>query len=148
MSRIPFKSVVFLAALLLPGACSPTVTTHGNLLSQHKLEQIKPMVSTRADVETTWGPPTTVAPFDNNTWYYIGETDSQEGVFEPEVEKRQMIKVTFDTEDHVTEVALLDNKKARDLEFVDRTTPTAGKEYTVVQQFVGNLGKFNKNKKP
>jgi outer membrane protein assembly factor BamE (lipoprotein component of BamABCDE complex) len=142
-----FIAAFALAALLLSAACSPIVTTRGNLLSKNKIAQIQPAASTKADVESFWGPPTTVASFDPNIWYYIGETTTQSGIFEPEVEKRQVIRVTFDETDKVAEVALLDNKLARDIEFVDRKTQTAGKEYTVVQQFIGNLGKFNKEKK-
>lgn len=127
-------------------ACTPTVTTHGNMLSPSKIEQVR-VGSNRADVESYWGPPTTVAAFDNNTWYYIGETDSQEGVFAPEVKKRQMIRVTFDATDHVTDVHMLDNKEAKNVNFVSRTTPTAGKQYTAAQQFIGDIGKFNKDDK-
>lgn len=125
--------------------CTPNVQTHGNLLSQSKIKQITAGTSTRTDVQSYWGPPTTIAPFDNNTWYYIGETDSQEGVFAPEVEKRQMIKVTFDATDHVTDVAMIDNKLGKTVSIVSRTTPTAGKQYTAAQQFIGDLGKFNKS---
>ncbi len=137
------------AALLALGlsACTPNVATHGNMLSQSKLKQITAGNSTRADVESYWGPPTTVAPFDNNTWYYIGETDTQEGVFAPKLDKRQMIKVTFDATDHVTGVTVLDNKLAQNVEFQSRVTPTAGKQYTAAQQFIGDLGKFNKDDK-
>jgi outer membrane protein assembly factor BamE (lipoprotein component of BamABCDE complex) len=138
-----------LAGLLLLPACSPIITTHGNMLPESKLKQVTPNVSTRADVMSYWGPPTTVSAFDNNTWYYIGETDSHKGVFAPEVEKRQMIKVTFDTDDKVTGVSIVDNKLAKNVDFVPRKTPTAGKEYTAAQQFIGDLGKFNKSdKKP
>jgi outer membrane protein assembly factor BamE (lipoprotein component of BamABCDE complex) len=91
--------------------------------------------------------PTAVAPFDPKIWYYIGEVDSQQGIFAPEVEKRELIKVTFDDMDTVTEVASVDPKLAQNVKIVERKTQTAGKEYTAVQQFVGNMGKFNKAKK-
>lgn len=146
---MPLRSLVAAAVLaaLLSAGCSPIVTTRGNLLSKNKIEKIQPMASTKADVQSFWGPPTTVASFDPNVWYYIGETTSQAGIFEPEVEKRQVLRVTFDETETVTEVALLDNKQAREIDFVDRKTQTAGKEYTVLQQFIGNLGKFNKEKR-
>jgi outer membrane protein assembly factor BamE (lipoprotein component of BamABCDE complex) len=147
-----FSSVttaLVLAGLLLLPACKPIVATHGNMLSESKIKQVTPNVSTRADVVSYWGPPTTVSAFDNNTWYYIGETNSHKGVFAPEVEKRQMIKVTFDADDKVSGVSIVDNKQAKNVDFVSRKTPTAGKEFTAAQQFIGDLGKFNKSdKKP
>lgn len=136
-------------ACLIPlavASCAPTVRTTGNLLSETKLAKIQPAVSTRHDVEQTWGPPTTVAPFDPNVWYYIGETTAQQGVFEPEVQKRQMVRVTFGPDDIVSELAALDPANGREIAIVDRKTPTAGKEFTAFQQFIGNLGKFNTEK--
>ena len=91
------------------------------------------------------GPPTTVPAFDPNTWYYAGETTSQKGIFEPEVTARQVVKVLFGPDDVVTEVTVMDPKLAQNIDPVDRKTPTAGKEFTAFQQFVGNIGKFNPN---
>ena len=141
-SRLPLLSAIALA-LLVTAACTPQVATRGNLLSENKIKLIQPASSSRADVQQQWGPPTTVAPFDNNIWYYIGETTEQKGIFEPEVTKRQMIRVTFAADDSVEQIAALDPKDGREIAFVDRKTSTAGKEFTAFQQFVGNLGKFN-----
>jgi outer membrane protein assembly factor BamE (lipoprotein component of BamABCDE complex) len=139
-------TIAVLAALAL-AACSPTVVTRGNLISQTKFQQIQANVSKRDDVMKAWGPPTTVSTFSPNTWYYIGETTSQKGIYAPEVLKRRLIRVQFDSADNdtVLEVAELDPKQARDIHLVSRTTPNAGKEFTAVQQFVGNLGKYNSN---
>jgi len=140
-----FISIVLVSAVLTLAACAPTIVSRGNLISPSKYQQIQPQKSTRADVVQSWGPPTATSPFDPNIWYYIGETTSQKGIFAPEVEKRQMIRVKFSAtnNDTVLEVAELDPKLGRDVQLVSRTTPTAGKEYTAVQQFVGNLGKYN-----
>lgn len=140
--RIPLLSAIALS-VLVTASCTPIVATRGNLLSETKLAQVQPATSTRADVQQLWGPPTTVAPFDNSIWYYIGETTAQKGIFEPEVTKRQMVRVTFAADDTVEQIAAIDPKDGREIAFVDRKTSTAGKEFTAFQQFVGNLGKFN-----
>lgn len=139
------KPILFLLLALSTAACTPLVSTHGNMLSQTTIAEIQPTVSTRADVQSKWGPPTTMSNFDPNTWYYIGETDSRKGIFEAEVQKRQMIKVTFGADDIVTEVAMIDPALGKEIEFADRKTPSAGKEFTVFQQAIGNIGKFNPN---
>lgn len=119
------------------------MTNYGYDLTQSKLEQIVPMESSRADVAQQWGPPSTVSPFNPNIWYYIGETDSQRGIFAPKVEKRQLIKVVFNDEDLVASVSQMDPERGRDIDIVERRTPTAGKEFNALQQFVGNLGRYN-----
>lgn len=139
----PFKCASAAFLLLLTAGCTPTVATRGNMISDVKLQKIQPVISSRADVEQAWGPPTSVAPFDQNVWYYIGETTAQEGIFAPEVEKRRMIRVSFDQSDMVTEISEISPDQGRDIAVVERKTPTAGKEFTVLQQFVGNIGKYN-----
>lgn len=140
-----FRIALFAAFLPCLCACAPTITTHGNMLPPHKLEKVEPGITSRAELEQNWGPPSAVSPFDNKTWYYIGETDSQKGIFPHEVEKRQIIKVTFDDSDLVTAATNVDPKQGQDIDIVSRKTPAAGKEYTAVQQFIGNLGRFNKS---
>jgi len=151
MFKMYFAPALFVMAVVMGifmlSACSPTITAHGSFISPSKREQVTALTSTRADVQTLWGPPTAVAPFDPKIWYYIGEVSSQQGIFAPEVEKRELIKVTFDDMDTVTEVAAIDPKLAQEIDLVERKTQTAGKEYTAIQQFVGNMGKFNKAKK-
>lgn len=131
---------------LLAAACSPTVATRGNMISPAKFGQVQAEKSTRADVVLAWGPPTAESPFDPNTWYYIGETTAQKGIYAPEVVTRRMVRVKFDParNDLVTEVADLDPALAKNIDPVSRTTPTAGREFTALQQFVGNIGKYNK----
>ncbi len=147
------KNILFsliVAVTLGLGACSPMITNHGNMLKQAQLDEIKPETSTRMDVADKWGPPSTVSAFDPNIWYYIGETDSRKGIFPDKVEERKIIKVVFNGDDTVKDVSAVDPKLAENIEPSEDRTPTAGREFTAFQQFVGNLGKFNKSgsKKP
>jgi len=137
-------------ALLSPlflslGACTPTVVTRGNLLSDTQLQKVQPQKSTRADVMQAWGPPTVAPLFDTNTWYYIGERTSQKGVFAPEVENRRLVRIKFSPANNDTVVAVddLDPKLAENITPVSQTTPAAGKDFTFMQQFIGNIGKYN-----
>jgi outer membrane protein assembly factor BamE (lipoprotein component of BamABCDE complex) len=143
------KKLYLLISVLSLLGCTPIVATRGNLINETKFVKVEPNKSTRADVVQFWGPPTSVSSFDQNTWYYIGETTSQKGIFAAEVEKRRIIEVKFNPKnnDTVVTVADLDPRQAKDIQLVSRTTPTAGKEFTALQQFVGNIGKYNTDKK-
>jgi outer membrane protein assembly factor BamE (lipoprotein component of BamABCDE complex) len=149
MKRTPFKNIILLAGAALlaaqVAACTPRIENRGNFLSKGQIAQLNPEGALRADVQRVWGPPSAVSPFDEKTWYYIGEVTSQKGIFATEVEQRQVVKVTFDTDEAVSEIALIDPKDAQNIDYVSRRTPTAGREFTAFQQFVGNLGRFNQN---
>jgi outer membrane protein assembly factor BamE (lipoprotein component of BamABCDE complex) len=138
--------------LLVLAACTPTVATRGNLLTDNQFQQVQAQKSTRADVMQAWGPPTIAPLFEPDTWYYIGERTTQKGIFAPEVEKRRLVRVKFSAanNDTVVEVADLDPKLAENISPVSQTTPAAGKDFTFMQQFIGNIGKYNPStdKKP
>jgi outer membrane protein assembly factor BamE (lipoprotein component of BamABCDE complex) len=138
-----FRLTSALLFVAIVSACTPTVATRGNLLPESKLALVQPASSSKADVERLWGSPSIAPAFDNAVWYYIGETTSQKGIYEAELKKRQIIKVTFDSSDMVASIEKVDPNSAREIEFVERKTPTAGKEFTALQQAIGNLGKFN-----
>ncbi len=137
-----FTGLLF-CALLLP-ACTPARNTHGNLISDVRFAQVRPYETTRYELRQIWGPPTVVAPFSGGeTWYYIGQQTEVMGIFKKEVVENRIIRVDFDTMETVIEVAELDPEQAVEITPVSRRTPTAGKEFTVLQQLVGNLGRFN-----
>ena len=124
-------------------ACTPIVETRGHMLSESKRAKIQPIISARADVSQEWGPPSAASILDPNTWYYVGETTEQTALFAPEVTKRSLIRVRFDDNDIVTDITEIDPALAQDIKPIARKTATAGKEFTALQQFIGNLGKFN-----
>ncbi len=140
MISVSCMAVIFTFAIT---ACAPTVATRGNLVADSKLEQIKPYYATKYDVQDRLGPPSAVAPFEENTWYYIGSTSETMGIFKEEVIKQRILAVKFDEYDTVMEITELDPNKAQEFEIVERKTPTAGKDFTFIQQLVGNVGRFN-----
>lgn len=128
--------------LLLGSACAPVQANRGNYLRNEKLALAEPSVATKADITRAFGPPTTVATFDENIWYYIGEQTETMGMFETEVKERRIVALQFDENGVLQDIREIDPAQGQSVEFVDRTTPNAGKEFTVIQQLVGNIGRF------
>lgn len=123
-------------------ACSPTLAQRGNMLQNYQIEQVVPTVHTRSDILRLLGSPTTTAPFDENTWYYIGQETEKRGILDPEVIAERIVVVQFDQDGIVQQVK--DQDTARLDVPIDRArTPTHGNEVTAIQQMLGNLGKFN-----
>lgn len=142
MKRI-FPIAACLALLLPPlAACAPTKSVHGNLVADEDVAQIKAGESARSDVLRLLGSPTTVAPFDENTWFYIGQRAEKHGIFDPQVTDERVLTVKFDTNGTVVAVTE-DRDRPQDIPLIRRHTPTYGTETSPVQEFFGNLGKFN-----
>lgn len=137
------RLLLSLLGLLVLVACTPTQSTRGNIVEDFRLKEITPGVSNRTNVLRSLGSPTTVAPFDDNTWYYIGQKMEKKGVFDPEVVEEKVIVVAFDEKGIVQTIDTVDNERL-DVPTVRRKTHTGGNEVTVMEQLLGNVGRFNR----
>lgn len=142
MKNLKILACAALTATIVSG-CTPTHNTRGNLLQDYQLTEIVPGEDTRTEVLRKLGSPTTMAPFDDNVWYYLGQETEKRGILDPEVTNERIVAVVFNDAGVVQEVQDIDNERI-DLPYVRRKTPTTGNEVTFMQQFLGNLGKFNK----
>lgn len=139
--------LALLLGLVFLAGCTPARNTHGNLVSDIRYNQVRPYETTRYELRQIWGPPTAVAPFTGgDTWYYIGQKSEVMGIFKEEITDRRIIRVDFDDAGTVVQLAELDPEAGQEVDPVNRQTPTAGKEFTILQQLVGNLGRFNKSR--
>jgi outer membrane protein assembly factor BamE (lipoprotein component of BamABCDE complex) len=130
-------------SLFALSACEPITATRGNFLDEYQMKLVQPGVDTRDDVVRKIGSPTTVAPFDPNVWYYLGQKTEKHSILDPKIVDEKIVVVTFGSDGMVD--TLKERRDGREeVPLVDRTTPTAGNEYTFLQQMLGNLGKFNK----
>ncbi len=141
MNRFIILSGFLLAAAAL-SACTPTEATRGNIVEDYRIAEVVPGISTRQNVLQSMGSPSTQAPFDDNVWYYIGQKTEKRGILDPKVIDKKVIVVSFDEQGIVQAV---DNVTADaiDVPHVRRKTPTSGNEMSVMQQLLGNVGRFN-----
>lgn len=144
MHRYFYHTGSCLVLALFVAACTPTVAQRGNMVDDERLQQLKIGTSTRSDVLGLFGTPTTQGTFDDRTWYYIGQHVEQTGVFAPDITEQRVVKLVFDpATGTLRDMKVLGKDDARDVSMIDRETPTKGKELTVIQQMLGNLGKFS-----
>jgi outer membrane protein assembly factor BamE (lipoprotein component of BamABCDE complex) len=148
MSRLPCRLAFVVAAALLVaplGACHPTVSARGNLPTADQLSQIKPGVTDKASVTALLGSPSSVASFDDTTWYYISQKSEELAFFKPEARDPEVVAVVFDKDGVVKDVHKTSSKAPHAIDPVARTTPAPGKELSFIEQLIGNFGKFNTN---
>ena len=139
-----FARLVLAAGLALTVvACTPVVATRGNLIDDDRFAQIAVGRSTANDVANLFGSPTTVSTFDQRTWYYIGQRTEKVAFFDPDIVERRVVRVEFTETGIVSRVDDLDLDDAQTVELVERETPTLGRRLTVLEQLLGNFGRFN-----
>lgn len=137
------NTILFIAVSATLAACSPTIAERGNMLEDYQMKAVQPGVSTRSDVLRLLGSPTTEAAFDSNLWYYIGQETSKRGILDPEVTKERVVTVKFGEDGTVAYIQEMPKGSGLDIPIERSKTKTKGNDFTIMQQFLGNLGKFN-----
>jgi outer membrane protein assembly factor BamE (lipoprotein component of BamABCDE complex) len=138
-----FTILSLIVLLAFTGGCTPVTATRGNMLEDYQVASVSPGVDTKAEVMRKLGSPTTMAPFDDNTWYYLGQRTEKRAVLDPKITEERVYKATFNTAGILQTLEPVNNQR-EDVSMVSRTTPTGGNDITAVQQLLGNLGRFNK----
>ncbi len=129
-------------AALLAGGCTSEVNLRGNAPEAEQIALIQPGAQSREQVIQLLGSPTTVGTFDKNVIYYISQRTRTVTFHAPEVLSRQVVEIEFDKNDRVAAVKTYDLKDGKKIKVVERTTPTPGRQFSVIQQLLGNLGRF------
>ena len=135
----PITAIVVVMALAI-ASCAPAVDLRGHVPNPEALALIKPGQQTRDQVFDMLGSPTAIGTFEDSRWYYITRKTEQLAFYDAELIEAKIVVVEFDTAGFVKEVSQLSNDEAREIDPVDRTTPTKGRELSFFQQLLGNVG--------
>jgi outer membrane protein assembly factor BamE (lipoprotein component of BamABCDE complex) len=124
------------------GACAQDIHVRGNIPDTEVISKISPGVHSRIDIQSLLGSPSTISTFQDSKWYYIGQKSTLFAFFEPEVLERTVLMVSFDETGMVETTRTYALADGQPIDPVDRITPTEGRELSIIQQLLGNLGKF------
>ncbi len=145
--RSPFRTRSFIAAVAIVGiaglsACSPRVAQRGAMPDIDAIAAIVPNKTTKSEVERSLGSPSSINMYGEETWMYVGETTETIAFFERDVNERSVLLVSFRDDGVVKDVLQHGLDAARNIEPVERETPTVGKDMTVIEQMMGNVNRF------
>lgn len=139
--RLISQAAVVVVSAIVVG-CSPRVGVHGNSPDTSMILEIVPGTHTRLDVQQILGSPSSVSLYGEEIWFYIGDRIETLAFLEPDVTERQVVQVRFGPDGVVESVDSFGKERSREIEIVERTTPTRGNEITIVDQILGNIGRF------
>jgi len=129
------------AAVLSVGGCIGETQHRGYVVNELALEQV-PVGASREQVLIALGTPSTTADFGGEVFYYISQTASRPVAFlNPRVTDQRVLAVYFDENQQVARLANYGLQDGRVFDFVSRTTPTAGKDFSFVSQLLNAAGR-------
>jgi len=128
--------------LLATGACTPISTYSGFQAIDARPTDVKVGDDTKSTVMAKLGTPSATSTFDPNTWFYISQLTDKVAFYKPRVAMRNVVAINFnkDTE-QVASVNTYTLKDGKVIAFNGRETPTRGRELTILEQILGNVGR-------
>jgi outer membrane protein assembly factor BamE (lipoprotein component of BamABCDE complex) len=129
-------------AVLALAACTNPVDQHGNLPEADKVAEIKAGSTDKATVTQLLGSPSSVAAFDDDTWYYISQKVRPMAIVPAERVDQQVVVIAFDEKGIVRDVERRTLADGETIQPNPDATPAPGREFSLLEQLIGNFGKF------
>ncbi len=131
-----------LVMVALSSGCTKDVYTRGNLPPPDAIAQLSVGEQTQQDVRNLLGTPAATAIFDDGTWYYISGHTTQYAFYPNYELDRTVYVIAFDERGILKDVRKLGLEDGRSVAIASRETPTKGREYGVLEQLLGNIGRI------
>ncbi|MGB3457649.1 MAG: outer membrane protein assembly factor BamE [Litorimonas sp.] len=127
--------------------CNPILRTHGYVpTADSKPQEINPNSDTKASVLAALGSPSVEGTFDEDvdadTWYYINQVRERYAYLRPQIQEQSVTAISFNADGQVVRVAEYGIEDRRIVNYVDRETPTRGRELSVLEQVFGTIGRI------
>ena len=149
MAYFRVLGVVAVAFLLtLTQACIETTEESGYNFRQKNLDNAELHGMERRQIYAHLGSPSFISAVDEEKWYYLGSETARKSVFDPKIKKMQTLELVFDAEGKVKSWREYDQSDVREVSFKDDNTPTAGHTVGVLEQLIGNIGRFSSGPQP
>ncbi len=142
-----YKFILLIVTTFCLSSCVVNVKDHGYDREQNNFSQLKINQSTKEDVLNTVGSPSTTGTFNNNSWYYVSVKTKKISVLNPEVTEHLVTKLTFDNNEVLSDISVVDSKNKKSLKFNESASPIKGHTSGPIRDFFYNVGRYNKNEK-
>jgi outer membrane protein assembly factor BamE (lipoprotein component of BamABCDE complex) len=146
MTSTFLKPICFALAAVSLMACNPVLRTHGYVPTKDKPQAVNPETDTKASVLARLGNPSVKSTFDEDidedVWFYMNTVRQRYAYLRPQIEERSITAISFNEDGKVITVAEYGIEDGQYVNYVDRETPTRGRELSVLEQVFGTIGRL------
>ena len=142
-SAFALRAAMAAALLGSAAACAPVVGQNGFQAIDAKPADVVAGTDTKETVLARLGSPSTTSTFEPDTvWYYMTQMTERYTYNKPQVSQRTVTEITFNkADDKVASVRTLSLADGRQIAMERRETPTRGRQLTILEQLLGNVGR-------
>ncbi len=120
-------------------SCESKTATHGNSIDQATLDKIRIGESTRNDLLAIFGKPSFNGAFNSGKIYYVSQFMVEPAGGIKQTETRQIVAFTFNEDNIVSMIDLIDETSGKSVVYLDDKTPTPGDNFGMLDQVFSNL---------
>ncbi|WP_409433904.1 outer membrane protein assembly factor BamE [Litorimonas sp. RW-G-Af-16] len=147
MTHTVLKIMMIAGFATVMAGCNPVLRTHGYVpTDEAKPQEVNPETDTKATVLARLGNPSVKSTFDEDldedVWFYMRSVRQRYAYLRPKIEERSITAITFNEDGQVQKVAEYGIEDGRYVNYVDRKTPTRGRELSVLEQVFGTIGRL------
>lgn len=141
-----FKVLPIIIIGLALSACNPVLRTHGYIPTEEKPQAVNAETDTKSSVLARLGNPSIKSTFDEDleedVWYYMNSVRQRYAYLRPQLESRTITAISFNEDGQVQKVAEYGLEDGVFVNYVDRKTPTRGRELSALEQIFGTIGRI------
>ena len=119
--------------------CGERISEHGHVINQAEMDTIKIGQTNRADIIDMLGRPSFEGAFDSRKIYYSSQIMELQVAGINKTKSRVIYAFSFDTNNNLQKIDLIDEKSSLDVAHIDAKTPTPGDTFTAIEQIFLNL---------
>ena len=141
-----FKTTALIVLLTLSG-CVKEYYNHGYSFDSDSISSIAVGKSSYDDVIDALGSPTSESTYGVKTVYYISNKTEKTAFLDPKVVEQRVLEINFDSKgiaSNINEYSTADRNK---IDFASDETSIEGNRVILLEQILGNVGKYNKKQK-
>ena len=119
--------------------CGERISEHGHVINQAEMDEIKIGQTSRADIIDLLGRPSFEGAFDSRKIYYASQVMELQVAGINKTKSRVIYAFSFDANNHLQKIDLIDEKRSLNVAHIDSKTPTPGDALNAVEQIFLNL---------
>ena len=131
--------------ILFLSACATKVSNHG-FVDHEKVAKIQKGKDSKDNVFYILGSPSASSSLEKDSWYYISARQEGVAFFKPELKDQEITEITFDKNEIVSDIKKYTMEDRKEIEIAEDKTETVTRDMNVLQQLLGNLGRFTNDK--
>ena len=142
MKNIRFLNWLAVILCVYLTACVSQIEATGYTFDEEELVKVIPGETTKSGVFRLLGSPSFLSSLDSEIWYYTAGEYKRKAFFTPKLTKQRVVAFVFNG-DVVDEIRHYDEHNAQDIAINSEKTVTEGHDLSLVNQLLGNIGRFN-----